>query len=77
MVSVTIPGDVWVNEREVGKTEKQKLLEDEIARMWDMMKVIVIPVVLGALSAISSGFKKHVAAIGIEMKVERLQKQCY
>ena len=22
MVSVTIPGDVWVNEREVGKTEK-------------------------------------------------------
>ena len=33
IVDVTIPGDERVNEREVGKIEKYKLLKDEIARM--------------------------------------------
>ena len=33
MVDVTIPRDVQVNEREVGKIEKHKVLKDEIARM--------------------------------------------
>ena len=38
-----------MNEREVGKTEKYKVLKDEIARMCGMKEVIVIPVVVGAL----------------------------
>ena len=45
------------------------MLKDEIARMWDMKEVIVIPVVLGALVAISAGFEKYIAATGIEMRV--------
>ena len=36
IVDVTIPGDTRVNEREVGKTEKYKMLKDEIPRMWTM-----------------------------------------
>ena len=36
IVDVTIPGDTRVSEREVGKTEKYKMLKDEIARMWAM-----------------------------------------
>ena len=39
-----------------------------------MKEVIVIPVVLGALGAISTGFEKYIAAIGIEMRVEHAQK---
>ena len=69
-----IPEDLRMNEREVGKIEKYKMLKDEIARMWGMKKVIVIPVVVGALGAISTGFEKYVAAIGIEMKVQHAQK---
>ena len=34
----------------------------------------IIPVVVGALDAISTGFEKYVAAIEIEMKVEHVQK---
>ena len=33
IVDVTIPGDTRVNEREVSKTEKYKMLKDEITRM--------------------------------------------
>ena len=50
------------------------MLQDEIPRMWGMKKVIVIPVVVGALGAISAGLEKYFAAIGIEMKVEHVQK---
>ena len=39
-----------------------------------MKEVIVIPVVLGALSAIWTGFEKYIAAIGIDMRVEHPQK---
>ena len=74
IVDVTIPGDERVNEREVWKIEKYKLLKDEIARMWYMKEVIVIPVVVGALGAVSNGFEKYIAAIGIELRVEHAQK---
>ena len=50
------------------------MLKDAIARMWGMKKVIVIPLVVSALGAISADFEKYVAAIGIEMKVEHAQK---
>ena len=63
-----------MNEREVGKIEKYKVLKDEIAGKWGMKEVIVIPVVVGALGAISTGFEKYIAPIGIEMRVEHAQK---
>ena len=73
-VDVTIPGDERVNEREVGNIEKYKVVKDEIARMWDMKEAVVIPVVVGALGAISTGFEKYIAATGIEMRVKLAQK---
>ena len=75
IVDVTIPGDEWVNKRKVGKIVKYKVFKDWIARMWGMKEVIVIPVVVGALGAISAGFVKYIAAIGIEMRVEHAQKK--
>ena len=42
--------------------------------MWDMKEVIVVPVVVGALGAISTGFEKYITAIEIEMRVEHVQK---
>ena len=63
-----------MNEREIGKIEKCKLLKDEIAGMLGMKEVIVIPVVARALGAIPTGFEKYLASIGIEMRVEHAQK---
>ena len=64
-----------MNEREVEKIEKYKALKYEIARMWGMKEVIVISVIVGALRAISTGFEKYIAAIGIEMRAEHAQKK--
>ena len=63
-----------MNEREVGKIKEYQVLKDDIARMWGMKEVIVIPVVVRALGAISTDFEKYIAAIGIEMRVEHAQE---
>ena len=43
-----------MNKREAENIEKYKMLKDEIARMWDIKKVIAMPVVVGALGAPSN-----------------------
>ena len=74
IIDVAIPGDVRVLEKEIEKIEKYGPLKDEIARLWDMQKVSVIPVVVGALGAVSTRFQKFVKDIGITLKIEYAQK---
>ena len=69
IIDVAIPGDVRVPEKKMGKIEKYQPLKDEIARLWDMRKVSVIPVVVGALRAVSTRFQKFTKDSGITMKM--------
>ena len=71
---VAIPGDVRVPEKEIEKLEKYELLEDEIARVWNIRKVSVIPVVVGILGAVSTRFEKFLKDIGITLNIEHAQK---
>ena len=41
------------------KLEKYQLFRDEIAKVWRIRKVIVVPVVIGALRAVSVNFKEY------------------
>ena len=50
------------------------MLKDGIARIWGMKELIVIPVVVDPLGAISTGFEKYIAAIVIDMRIEQAQK---
>ena len=56
IVDVTIPGDERVSKWEVGKIKIYKALKDEIVRKWGMKELIVVPVVVGALGAMSTSF---------------------
>ena len=40
--------------------EKYSLLKDEIARLWQMKKVVVIPIVVGALGTMTTKFEKYI-----------------
>ena len=42
--------------------------------MWSMKKVIVIPVIIGALGAVSREFDKWIEKIGIDLRVGHIQK---
>ena len=69
-----IPGDVRVCVKELEKIDKYKPLKDEIARLWEMQKVTIILVVVGALGAITNRLGKFMQEIGIEIHIEHVQK---
>ena len=50
------------------KLEKYQILKDEIAKVWRMRKGIVVPVVNGALGAVSVNFKEYVKRIGVNVR---------
>ena len=51
-------------------------LKYEIARIWKMKKVEVIPVVVGALGTVAMGLKGWIEKMGLQLTVEELQKPC-
>ena len=63
-----------VKDKELEKLEKYQLLKDEIAKVWHMQKVIVVPVVIGALGAVSVNFKKYMKQIGVNVRIEVIQE---
>ena len=46
-----MPADVKVHEKEREKVEKFQDLQREIGRLWQLRKVHVVPVVVGALGS--------------------------
>ena len=63
-----------MKDKELEKLEKYQLLKDEIAKLWRMRKVIVVPVVIGALGAVSVNFKEYMKRIGVNVRLEVIQK---
>ena len=60
-------GDKRIIDKEKEKIEKYQNLEREILRLWNLKKINVIPVVLGALGSVTKNFKKYVDNIGIKV----------
>ena len=75
IIDVAISGDARVVEKEREKIDKYRPLRDEITRLWSMREVEIIPVVVGALGAVSKQFEVYVEAIGIKMNIEHTQKK--
>ena len=73
IIDMAIPGDTRVCDKEREKIEKYSLLKDEIARLWQMKKVVVIPIVVGALGTITAKFE-YIESLGIEIRIEHVQK---
>ena len=63
-----------MKDKELEKLEKYQLLKDEIAKVWGMRKVIVVPVVIGAFGAVSVNFKEYMKRIGVNVRLEVIQK---
>ena len=74
IIDVEIPGDTRVCDKKQEKVEKYNLLKDEIARLWQMKKILLIPIVVAALGTITTKFEKYIERLEIEIKIEHLQK---
>ena len=62
---MAVSDDGRAKDKEFEKIEKYQLLKEEVGRMWGTKKIKVIPVVIGALGAISEKFDKHTEEIGV------------
>ena len=51
-----------------------QLVKRRIARLWQMKKVVVIPIVVGALGTITTKFEEYIESLGIEIRIECIQK---
>ena len=69
IIDVAIQGDERVKDKELEKFEKYQLLK--VSRM---RKVIVLPVVIGALGAVLVNFKEYMKRIGVNVRLEVIQK---
>lgn len=56
IIDVAIQGESRIFENENEKIEKYQELKREIARLWKLRKVCVIPIVVGALESLTNRF---------------------
>ena len=73
IIDFAIPYDTRVDDKEVEKIEKHLDLARELKKVWNM-KVIVVPLVLGALGTAAKEIEKRLKTISIETKITELQK---
>ena len=74
IIDIAIPGDMRVREKELEKIEKYQPLKDELARLWGLKKIKVIPVVIGALGVVSKKFEKYMTECDSNIRLEVMQK---
>ena len=74
IIDIAIPGDNRIMKKEEEKLEKYEELRQEIIRLWKMKKVIVVPIVIGALGVVTSKINDWLQKLDISVRVEHLQK---
>ena len=74
IIDIAVPGDTRIKQKEQEKIEKYQDLKREIARLWRLRKVSVIPVVVGALRCVTKEAEHYVEKIGIKIRTEVIKK---
>ena len=73
-MDITSPWDHRVNEKKSKKVEKYQDLKREIRKLWEIRRVEVVPVVVGALGAENKREDTWLGKLGITINTGLLQK---
>ena len=74
IIDLAIPGEKRIINKEKDKTEMYLNRKRETLRLWNLKKIDVIPVVLGAPRSGTKNFEKYVDKIGIILYLLTVQK---
>ena len=74
IIDIASPGDSRIRNKEQEKVEKYEELKEDIGRVWNMKKVTVISIVIGALGCISQRFDSCMEKGGIIVQLQVIQK---
>ena len=74
LIDIAVPGDTRIIDREQDKILAYQDLKWEIKRCWGLRKVKVIPVVVGALGAVSPKFSDYLTSLDCKLHPSNIQK---
>ena len=74
IIDIAVPGDVRITEKEQEKILKYQDLKREIKTVWQLRKVSVVPIVIGALGTITPNFRRYLDSVSCKLRVSNLQK---
>ena len=74
IIDIAVPEDGNIRKKEREKIEKYEDLRIELQRLWNLRKVEVVPVVIGALGATTSSLENYLARVPGEHRVPPLLK---
>ena len=74
IIDVAVPGDTRIVTKEQDKILVYQDLRREIKKNWDLRMVVIVPIMIGALGAVTSNFAKYLDSIHCSLSVSKLQK---
>ena len=74
IIDIAVPGDARINDKEQDKILKYQDLKREIKTVWQLRKVSVVPIVIGALGAVTPNFRRYLDSVSCKLRVSNLQK---
>ena len=76
IIDVACSFDTQVKEKKQEKVERFHKLKREIGKLWQYKKVVVIPIIIGALGTIGKDFRTWIRKIQMENYCNLMQKAC-
>ena len=67
IIDIAVPADKRIGEKENEKVEKYQDLKREIARMWNMRTVQVVPIVVGSLGSVTKNLDKWLGKLNVKL----------
>ena len=74
IIDVACPGDSRIVFKEEEKIDKYRDLAIEIKALWCLKKVLIVPVIIGALGSITDRLEGYLADIHVGLKPVSMQK---
>ncbi len=74
IVDIAVPGDTRIKTKEQDKILAYQDLKRELKKLWHLKTVKVIPVVVGALGAVTSELRTHLDEVDCTLSVSNIQK---
>ena len=74
IVDIAVPGDTRIKTKEEDKILTYQDLKREIKKLWNLRSVKVVPIVVGALGAVTTDFQKHLDEVDCDLSISQIQK---
>ena len=74
IIDISVPGDTRIKDAEEAKVLKYQDLKREIKSLWNLRSVKVVPIIVGALGAVTPNLRTHLDEVDCNLSISSIQK---